>query len=290
MIAVTRASSRPGVTVTARPMWRVRVGRELPRYVLGALAVMGLIASARLAIAPPRPVLERYSFPSAMLADRSAEGFAVLFVRRYLTWSASDPEAHDRALAPYLGAGAEVGDGMQPPASGSQNVQWAEVVQARAPQFGEHVYTVAAQTDASGLLYLTVAVEREADGALALAGYPAFVGAPSSAVASVPQEAPEVQQSALKTVVERALRNYLAGSQSELDADLASGARVSLPSNALTLQELRTLQWSRDRRAVVADIQAQDEHGAQYTLAYELDVDESGGRWVISAIQMNPTT
>lgn len=271
-------------------MWRIRVTRELPRYLLQALAVMGLLASARFAIAPPRPVIVHDSTPRALLADRAAEGFAVLFARRYLTWNASDPEAHDRALAPYLGVGAEAGDGMQPPASGSQNVEWAEVVQAREPQFGEHVYTVAAQTDASGLLYLTVAVAREADGALTLAGYPAFVGAPSSAVASVPQEAPEVQQSALKTVVERALRNYLAGSQSELDADLASEAHVSLPPVALTLQALRSLDWSRDRRSVVAVVQAQDEHGAQYTLAYELDVAGSAGRWEISAIQMDPTT
>ena len=35
---------------------------------------------------------------------------------------------------------------------------WAEVVQAREPRPDEHVYTVAAQTDTAGLLYLTVAV------------------------------------------------------------------------------------------------------------------------------------
>lgn len=271
-------------------MWRIRLTRELPRHLLQALATMGLLASARFAIAPPQPVIERYSTPSALLADRAAEGFAVLFARRYLTWSASDPEAHDRALAAYLGAGAEAGDGMQPPASGSQNVQWAEVVQAREPEPAEHVYTVAAQTDASGLVYLTVSVVREADGALALAGYPAFVGAPSSTVAAAPEEAREVRQHALETVVERALRNYLSGSPSELDADLASEARVSLPAIALTLQALRSLDWSPDRRSVVAVVQAQDEQGAQYTLAYELDVAESAGRWEISAIQMDPTT
>ena len=287
---MARARSRTGVVVTTRPMWRIRLTRELPRHLLQALATMGLLASARFTIAPPRPVIERYSTPSALLADRAAEGFAVLFARRYLTWSASDPEAHDRALAPYLGAGAEAGDGMQPPASGSQNVQWAEVVQAREPEPAEHVYTVAARTDASGLVYLTVSVVREADGALALAGYPAFVGAPSSTVAAAPEEAREVRQPALETVVERALRNYLSGSPSELDADLASEARVSLPPIALTLQALRSLDWSPDRRSVVAVVQAQDEHGAQYTLAYELDVAESAGRWEISAIQMDPTT
>ncbi len=278
------------VTVTARPMWRIRLTREGSRYVLGALALFGLIASARFAIAPPRPVVVRQQISSALLPDRAAEGFAVLFARRYLTWNANDPEAHERALAPYLSADAEAGDGMQLPTRGSQQVQWAEVVQSvpRAP--GEHIFTVAAQTDTSGLVYLTVNVVRNADGALALAGYPAFVGAPSSAGVTPPEGAREVQSSALETVVERALRNYLSGSQSELDADLASGARVSPPAAALTLQTLRNLNWSPDGRLVLATVQATDEHGAQYTLAYEIDVVESAGRWEISAIQMDPTT
>ena len=41
--------------VRARPMWRVRLARELSRYALGALSLFGLAASARFAIAPPRP-------------------------------------------------------------------------------------------------------------------------------------------------------------------------------------------------------------------------------------------
>lgn len=281
---------QPTVSVVSRPMWRIRLARELPRYLLQALALIGLIASARFAIAPPRPVIVRSSTPIALLADRAAEGFAVLFARRYLTWSASDPEAHDRALAPYLGSDTEADDGMQPPASGSQQVQWAEVVQSRLAGAGEHVYTVAAQTDTAGLVYLTVSVERQADGKLALAGYPAFVGAPSSAGAPPPAQLREVQEPALSTVIARAMRNYLAGSPSELAADLTSEARVSLPGMALTLQTVRSLQWSLDGRSVLAVVQAQDERGAQYTLAYELDVSSTAGRWAVSAIQMDPTT
>jgi hypothetical protein len=285
---MTSVSARTTVTVTSRPLWRVRLARELPRYLLQAAAVAGLLASARFAIAPPRPVTVRPSTPSALLPDPAAEGFAVLFARRYLAWNANDPEAHDRALAPYLGSGAETGDGMQPPASGEQEVQWAEVVQTREPAPGEHVYTVAAQTDTSGLLYLTVGVLRQTDGTLTLAGYPAFVGAPSSAGTTAPADLREVQEPALKTVVERALHNYLAGSLSELAADLTSEAHVSLPGIALTLQTLRSLLWSPDGRSALAVVQARDERGSQYTLAYELDVTSSAGRWEVSAIQMNP--
>ncbi len=66
--------------------------------------------------------------------------------------------------------------GLQLPPSGEQRVEWDEVVQEREPAAGEHVYTLAAQTDTAGLLYLTVSVIRLSDGSLALAGYPAFVG------------------------------------------------------------------------------------------------------------------
>ena len=150
---------------------------------------------------------------------------------RYLTWEAQDPEARERALAPFVGPGMDADAGLQPPAGGEQRVQWTQVVQEREPLPALHVYTVAAQTDTAGLLYLTVSVLHPAGGGLALAGYPAFVGPPASGPAQTSGEGRlrEVADPELATVVERALRNYLAGSASELAADLAPGARVSLP-------------------------------------------------------------
>ena len=66
----------------------------------------------------------------------------------------------------------EADAGLELPASGEQHVEWAEVVQAREPAPGEHVYTVAAQTDTAGLLYLTVAVD--ADGRRRRSRWPAI--------------------------------------------------------------------------------------------------------------------
>jgi hypothetical protein len=278
------------VTVTSRPLWRIRVRRELPRYLLQALAVAGLLASARFAIAPPRPVIQRVSAPSASLRDLGAEGFASLFARRYLTWDSRDLEAHSLALAPFAGSWMEADGGLQPPAGGEQKVQWTEVVQARATAPGKHVYTVAAQTDSSGLLYLSVSVIRGTDGKLALVGYPAFVGAPASAPAESPGRLREVEEPALTTMVTRALRNYLARAESELAADLTASAHVSLPGLTLALQSVHSLDWSPDGRSVLAVVQAQDERGTQYTLGYELDVVSDAGRWEISAIQMDPDT
>jgi hypothetical protein len=266
----------------------MRLARELPRYLLQALAVVGLLASARFAIAPPRPIPTRAATGGSATVDRAAEGFATLFARAYLGWSSSNPEARRLALIPFVGSWMEPEAGLQPPENGEQQVLWTQVVQARTSASGEQLYTVAAQTDTAGLLYLSVGVVREANGALALDGYPAFVGAPAATSATAPAHLHEVEEPALATVVTRALRNYLACAESELDADLAAGARVSLPSQTLTLQSLDSLDWLVYGRSVLATLRARDGHGTQYTLAYELGVQLSVGRWEISAIQTNP--
>jgi hypothetical protein len=284
--------SRATVTIARRPLWRIRLARGLPRYVIYVLALAAALASARFALDPPRVALPAALLRRPVDEDLAAEGFAVLFARAYLTWEAQHPEAREHALAPFVGPGMDADAGLQPPPSGEQRVQWAQVVQQRSPLAGEIVYTVAADTDTAGLLYLTVSVIAKPAGALALAGYPAFVGSPASGPAQTSADGHlrEVSEPALTTVVERALRNYLAGSSSELAADLAPEARVSLPGIELALQSLQSLQWAPGAGAVVALVQARDQRGASYTLAYELDVLRAQGRWEVSAIQTDPDT
>jgi len=285
-------STHSQVTLTPRPLWRLRVAREGPRWLLQALVVVGLLASARFAIDPPRAPAPKASQLGPAPADPAAEGFAALFARDYLTWNAQSPEAHRRALAQFVGGGMDPDAGLQLPTGGEQQVQWTQVVQVRTPQGGEHVYTLAVQTDSAGLVYLTVSVVREPGGALALGGYPAIVGAPATAPADLAHggRPREVEDPALETVVGRALRNYLADSPSELAADLTSGARVALPGSglALSLRSLTQLDWAPGGGAVVAEVSVQDERGTQYTLAYELDVVRVQGRWEVSAIQTDP--
>jgi hypothetical protein len=283
----------PAVTVTSLPLWRIRLARELPRVLLLGVAFAGLAASARYAIAPPRPLAPaRTRLPDEPSRDLAAEGFAQLFARRYLTWEAENPEAHQQALAAYLGAGMEPGAGLQPPSGGEERVQWTEVVQERPGAPGElRVYTVAAQTDTAGLVYLAVSVARSGGGVLELAGYPAFVGAPAAGPGIGEGEPREVSDPALRTVVERALRNYLADSPAELAADLTATARVSPPAQALSLESVARLAYSAEGgQALSATVQAQDARGARYTLAYALDVTRVAGRWEIAAIQMDPYT
>jgi hypothetical protein len=276
------------VSIVARPLWRIRLARAAPRYLLYAVCAAGLAASARFAIAPPRarPAIVRAASPAA--DDLAAEGYASLFARRYLTWNAASPQASAQALAPMTGAVMDTGAGLSLPPTGTQSVEWSEVVQARELSGGAHVYTVAAQTDTAGLVYLTVGVTRRADGALAVSGYPAFVGPPAAGPAEPTGRQQEVTDGSLATVVERALRNYLAASPGELAADLSTDARVAVPSFALTLESMQRLSWSADRRSVRATVEAADARGARYTLDYELDVSQLDGRWEISAIQTDP--
>jgi hypothetical protein len=269
-------------------MWRIRLSRELPRYLLSAAAAFGIAASARLAIAPPRTGQPPNGERTAAVADRAAEGYAVLFARRYLTWNAASPQSSQEGLEPFLGAGAEPGAGVVLPASGEQRVEWAEVVQAREPASGEKVYTVAAQTDSAGLVYLAVDVARATGGQLQLVGYPAFVGPPASGPRRSQSALHEVAESALGAVAARALRNYLAGSAGELAADLSPGARVSVPTLALTLDSVEHLEWTEPGRTLLAVTQAHDSRGVAYELAYELDVVRQQGRWEVLAIQTDP--
>lgn len=282
---MSREHAGPGVRVDTRRLWRLRLSRELPRYALFAVALSGLAASARFAIAPPVAPLPAALAHPPTPPDDAAEGYAVLFARRYLSWSAAEPQLSTQELEAFVGRGMEANAGLEVPARGEQRVEWAEVVQSREPAPAEHVYTVAAQTDSEGLLYLTVPVARTAAGALTLAGYPAFVGPPASEPEHTDEHLREVAEPALTTVVQRALSNYLAGSESELAADLAVGASVSVPTVPLALQSLQRLDWAQEGSAVVATIQASEARGARYTLAYELDVLRTQGRWEVSAVQ-----
>jgi hypothetical protein len=285
---VARGQARAAVIVSSRSLWHVRLAREMPRHLLCAAAVAGLAASVRFAVSPPEAVRVPMTVRQAPGPDQAAEAYAALFARRYLTWNAAEPQAEIGALEPFLGTGMEPDAGLELPARGEQRVEWLEVVQSREAAHGEHVYTLAVQTNSAGLVYLTVVVSRAANGSLVLAGYPAFVGAPATGPAEIPAHLREVTERGLATVVQRVLRNYLAASAGELEADLAGGAQVSLPSRPLTLESMQRLDWAPEGQAVLATVRAQDARGVQYTLAYELNVVREQGRWEVSAVQMDP--
>lgn len=277
------------VRLDTRPLWLLRLAASLTRWVLYATAVVGISATVRFAVAPPRAPAAHVAPVAAQ--DRGAEAFAVLFARRYLTWSAASPAAHAAGLAAFLSAATDPDIGLGQPSHGSERVTWADVVQARAVADGEHVYTVALDTGVPTLTYLSVDVVRALDGALRLGRYPAFVGPPlmSPATTLGGGGVGDVSDAALSAVIGRALRNYLAGSRANLAADLAPGAAVSTPTDALVLDQIDLLRVERDGN-VLATLVAHASNGTSFTLTYELDVVRTAGRWLITAIQIDPRT
>jgi hypothetical protein len=273
--------------VVTLPLWRHRIAVEARRYLVFAVALGGIAASLRYAIAPPGfrpPRVGRAVQPT----DRPAEGFALVFAHRYLQWRASMPQAGAESLASFTAGVLEPAAGLVPPARGVQGVLWASVVEGREPQPGYHVYTVAAQTDTAGLVFLTVDVHRAPQG-LSLWGYPAFVGAPTTEAPQLPKLR-ELSTPALETVVVRALRNYLAGSAADLAADLAPEAHIALPTLGLTLVTVQRMGWAPIGNSVEMVVTARDGRGAQYTLEYEIDVVRAQGRWEVAAVQTDPNS
>jgi hypothetical protein len=252
--------------------------------VICAAATFGLVAAARFAIAPPAAVVHREALRGAAPDDRAAESLAAMFVRRFLSWDASDPSSFDQAISGFTGSGMEPGVGLELPSSGEESVSWVEVVDTDESTPGVETYTVAAETDQRGLLYLDVPIVHAPQGGLALDGYPAIVGGPKIVPAVEPLTSGEVEDEELNRVIERALRNYLALSPEELAADLANGVRITFPSLRLALVSMQRPYWV-SRRAVLAVVQARDASGAQFTLAYRLGVVLQQGRWEVSALE-----
>lgn len=283
------ASPRGRVTIARAPLWRIRSGRLVTRRLVQAAALAGLLASARMTLDPPRAAAPK---PARVEhRDPGAEWLATLFARRYLTWSATDPQAHAKGLAGLLAGSADPDAGLRPSAQGSERVVSAQIAQERPGARGERVFTVAVDAArSSGEIYLSVAVARGADGRLGVSRFPALVGPPLLAPGALGAgSGAAVSDAALAAVVERALGNYMAGSRENLAADLVAGVRISAPLTPLALERVDELHAQPDG-SVVATVHAHDAGGTDFTLAYELDVQRVAGRWEISAIQADPTT
>jgi len=232
-------------------------------------------AGLRATLAPPKAVAP--SSAGAPATDFAAGSVAVRFSRAYLTFDAARPRLREAALAPFVGSAAlDAGAGFAPPDNGSQRVVWAEVVQVQRPLFGGAIYTVAVQLDRRiDPVYLSVPVTRLKNGAVALNGYPSFVGPPLTAPPPPEELSGEsVSDPEVERLVERSLTNYLAGDAEDFSADLAQAAAITLPPNELRLVGLQELTWvsKPGSGAVLATVTAADPAGGRYTLRYEVGI------------------
>jgi hypothetical protein len=283
------APSAARVRVETRAFWRLRVAASLTRWVLYTAAIVGIIATARFAIAPPRPAVARA--PSVDPRDPGSEAFATVFARRYMTWNAAAPAEHADGLAAFVNTATDPDLGLGQPARGSERVVSAEIVQADRVGPGEHAYTVELDTGRPSLTYLSVDVVHAAGGARQLGRYPALVGPPLVAPATTldGRSVGPISDRSLSAVVGRGLRNYLAGSHTNLAADLAPAAVVSTPADPLTVDQIGQPRVAPDG-GVLTTVVAHDSRQTSFTLTYEMDVTRTAGRWLIAAIQTDPRT
>lgn len=249
------------------------------------LVALGLVGVWR-AVDPPRVIVVRTA--PTVGVDLPGQAYAQQFAAAYLAYSAAAPGQRTQALAGFAGSQLDAGFGFQAPNSGSRTVLSTQVVQSFQLAGAAREYVIGANTQPDGLLYLAVTVARHPDGSLGIVGYPALVGPPLTGDPMQPPVGAAVQNAALQAVVQRALGNFLAGSATNLTADLDPTAVISLPGEPLHLQQLQALSWAPSGRSVLATVQVTDPHGAQLTLTYQLGV-ELRGRWFISGIQTLPT-
>lgn len=258
--------------------WRARA----PRLLVGSCIALLALAGLRGTLAPAER--ETATAREAAGPDLRAGAFAEAFARAYLTWEPDHPDSREQRLARFLSHEVDIDAGMTPDARRAQRVGWTAVAAER--RGGSRTTVVVAVEANAKLIYLAVPVERDERGLLAVATYPALVGAPASDPdISAPSEQ-DVDDPELRAVSERAVRNYLAGQRRNLVADLADGAIVALPSKRLTVEGVDSITWAAGRRVAV-QVSAGDAGSATWTLRYELTVVRRE-RWYVRALHVNP--
>jgi hypothetical protein len=263
---------RPRVTELRRSVRRSRLAARAPRHLASLALLVLVVLGIRALLAPtPPPVIEAGASPGA---DVPSEDLALHFARAYLSYDATDPQAREAALAPYMPRSDGRSGGFEA-THGSRRVLWEDVASDQRSLQGGRVITVAAGVSGSPApLYLAVSVRHEPGRPLSVIGYPALVGAPAilTAAAEPPREA--VTDPAVTQVVDRVLGNYLAGSAPELRADLTDDAQVTLPTLVLHLREVAEVDWvgGPGSGAVLATATAEAPEGPTYTLTYELGI------------------
>lgn len=265
-----------------------RLRARAPRIAFIAVTAVLSLAGARQVIAPRHVPAQKVVVPAATV-DQASHGFALQFTRAYLSYDASDPAARQAALAPFEASGADPDGGYSPPQSGARSVLWADVVQDQKAIAGGRIVTIAAQlTSETAPVYLAVPVRRDQGGALQLGGYPSLVGAPAVG-GDPPPTHTEVNDAGLRQVSARAVSNYLARDKTDLDADLADQAVVTLPSVALRVTGTDTVLWAdKGGTGVLVTVNASDRQGGEATLTYELGVVRKD-RWQVTSIEVVPT-
>jgi hypothetical protein len=267
-----------------------RVPRSEPISLLSVRAraraprVLAIATMALLCVAGARSLLAPRSVPAAAIriqctGDVEAEGFAETFVRSWLSWGTS-AQSTARALATR-----DSDIAITAPPGASRRIRWTAPVADECAGEGRRRIVVAAAADTE-LSHVAVSVSRSPRG-LIVSGAPAIVGPPRIDPNALTAPETEIADRTLEEVVTRVLRHYLRRDGADLDADLAPGARISLPDAPLSVTAVDVVTWVRPGRTVAVSATARTADGARLPLRYELSVARSAGRWLVARIESN---
>ncbi|MFT3866770.1 MAG: conjugal transfer protein [Solirubrobacterales bacterium] len=218
--------------------------------------------------------------------DEVVAATAERFARLYL----EDPS--QKALAPYLAAGARIGAGRPPSAEGAQVAQ-ADVVETSEVGDGRVVVTVSCELRDSRTLYLTVPIVRQGPGEAAVLGAPSIVAmpAPAGADPESPRPIAGPEAGAIGELVAKFVPAYLsARSSRELSYLLTPGAEAVPLGGQLELVSVGHARQLGDgegpRRDLLVEARVREPvSGATYPLTYRLEVLRRAGRWYVAAVE-----
>ncbi|WP_196189180.1 conjugal transfer protein [Conexibacter sp. W3-3-2] len=269
----------------SRSLTLARVLARAPRLAIIGAGLLLAAAGLRGALAPPAPITSTARVTTA--APVSVAPFAEAFVRELLTWDGRDPAERERRLRAYLAEGLDPDAGITPVPGTAQRPEWTVATGARAAEHaGGWRVAVLAGLPSGRRITLLVTVTAGAAGDLVVSDYPSLTALAARSTAR-PQEWNDfVEDAGLERVVERALRNYLAGNAGDLQADLAPGAHVTTPETTAQLTAIDELAWQQPGRRVAALATAELADGTRLRLRFHLSLTRDG-RWFVAAI--NPT-
>lgn len=265
--------------VISHRVWRASWAGRAPRLAFTILVWILVLAGLRSLVQGSTPPADPAR--TAARADLAAEGFAERFARAYLTWDSSRPEDHARAVEAFTSEGLESGAGYDPPRRGSQTAVWTAAIRDEAVRHGLRIITVAAETTDSPYV-VSVPVQRDRWGRLAVSRYPALVGAPPLATNAVADEGQPVQDAQLESVVRRVVSNYLTLQAANLRADLDGHTVIALPARRMRVDAVEAPNWLG--RGRVETLVRASADGASWTLSYELRVVKRD-RWYVRSIE-----
>ena len=269
--------------VISRPAWRIRWAGRVPRAAFTSLVV--ILSFVGLLTVLGRSARSARSRPAEQARDLGSESFAEAFTRAYLSWDGARPEQHEREVDAFTSAALEPGAGLSVPVRGAQQVTWTATVRDEAASRRRRLITVAAETSSGSHYYLSVSVQRDRRGSMAISRYPALVGAPPVDTRLDAGDEPEVEDGRLRAIARRAITNYLRREGENLRADLDSDAVIALPPSRFEVTSIDAINWVRPRRIAI-ELRAEG-RSAAWTLRYELDVVKRD-RWYVRSIQINP--